>query len=491
MIQRLGWQASWGNPPAWATRRNPARATFGPAVGKVSKLLGKPFFPWQQYVADVAREVDPETGGPWYETVILFVQRRSGKTIMIPPLAAHECGRRGGAQAWITAQSRDNAVKRWREATDPLVPLRVGKRKVSNMFEELRWPSNSLFRPFAPKEETLHGEDPDLVFVDEYWTLGKIQAGIIREGYAAAWSVKPGQEWLMSAAGTHASTAMKDARKRGREASLDPDSRVAFFEWCVPETVGSLPVNKIGDEALLQLIMAHHPRTGFGLRESFIASEIGKDKTAAIRAFGGLDSDTSEVSMVIDESAFRRATDKTRRIPRGARVAFGLAADPDLRQAAITAGWQDPQDGRILTELIEERDQVRWSVPAAVALLQRWPGSVLMVRSDASGRDLADDVAVEMRDLELEESRLVRVSASDYAAACVRLRSGLEAIPEPSVLHLGERKLRTALQAADWHRSGWVPARGPVAVLAAHTLAVWGSTRIPAEPEPEPKFWVY
>lgn len=461
--------------------------TFGPAVAAVSAALGKPFFPWQRYVANVALEVDPETGGLWYETVGELVQRRSGKTIMIPAITAHVCGQPRAAQAWLTAQKRDNAVRRWREATDPLVLRGFGKRKIGNTQEEHRWPSGSLFRPFAPNEEALHGEDPDLVFLDEFWTLGLAEFQVIRESYAAAFSVKSGQEWFMSAAGTHASTALKGLRKSGRAATQDPTSRVAFFEWCIPETVDGAPVAKLDDEALLDLIWRHHPRAGHGLKKNFVMSEIRKDKTAALRAYGGLDSDTSEAEMVIDSGAFRRSTDRTKRIPARARVAFGLSSDPDLRQAAISISWKDPAGGHVLTELLESRDQVRWSVPSIIALLGRWEDSCVAVRSDAGGRDLADDVASEMAHLGIEASRLVRVSASDYAAACHRLRSGIEATP-PRVFHLGESGLRRAFQNARILRNVWMPDKGPISVLDAHTLAAWGAEHMPAIAEPEQPF---
>ena len=459
-------------------------------MGAVSAKLGKPFFPSQQFIADVAGEVDPATGGPWYETVIVLMPRRSGKTVMIPAKASHTCGQPVPAQAWITAQKRDNAVKRWRESTDPLVLAGWGKRTIGNMHEAHRWQSGSLYRPFAPNEEALHGDDPDVVFVDEFWTLGLLEFQTIREGYSAAWSVKPGQEWLLSAAGTHASTAMKDARKRGRAATLDPYSRIAFFEWCIPETVDGAPVGKLGDEQLLELIMRHHPRAGRGLRPGFVAAEIVRNRTAAIRAYGGLDSDTSEAEMVIDSGAFRRSTNRTRRIPGRARVAFGLASDPDLRQAGISVSWKDPTDGVTLTEVIETRDQVRWSVPAIIDLLGRWEDSCVAVRSDAGGRDLADDVAAEMVHLGIDGARLVRVSASDYAAACHRIRSGLESTPEPRVLQLGERDLRRALQAAGLRRGVWVPEKGPVAVLDAHTLAAWGADHLPVLAQPKRPFRV-
>lgn len=486
----IDWPSSWGAPPSWATRRNRARATHGPAIAGISQLLRKPFFPWQRYVVDVASEVDPKTGGPWYETVIVLVQRRSGKTVQIPAIAARECGQKDPRQVWLTAQKRDNAVKRWKDATQPLLPLvPAARRKISHSFEEMAWPSGSKFVPFAPDEDSMHGEDPDLVFVDEFWSLGLAQYQTIREGYSAAWSVKPGQEWLLSAAGTHASTALKDARRRGRAAVEDPSSRIAYFEWCIPDQVGGTPVAKLCDDELLRLIMAHHPRAGHGLRPDFVAGEIVKNRTGAIRAYGGLDSDTSEEESVIDGDSIRRSLRRDRSISRMAKVAFGLGLDSDLRQAAISVAWQDPADGVILTELIEARDQVRWSTSSAVALLGRWPGSVLAVRSDAGGRDLADDLRVEMAEAGIDPSRLVLVSQSDYAAACHRLRSGMESTP-PRVLHHGERELRRAMQAADLRRGVWVPARGPVAVLDSHSLAGWAATRIPAEPEPARPFRV-
>ena len=69
-------------------------------------------------------------------------------------------------------------------------------------------------------------------------SLGLAEFQVIREGYAAAWSVKPGQEWLLSAAGTAKSGALKHHRRKGRAATLKASSRIAFFEWCIEEEPG-------------------------------------------------------------------------------------------------------------------------------------------------------------------------------------------------------------------------------------------------------------
>ena len=129
-------------------------------------------------------------------------------------------------------------------------------------------------------------------------------------------------------------------------------------------------------------------------------------------------------------------------------------------------------------------------MPETLDVLGRWEGSSLAVRSDPGGRDLGDELARGMADLQLDVSRLMRVSQSDYAAACHRFRSGLQA-PAPRVLHRGESGFLGALRNAGEARGVWVAEKGPIAALDSHTLAAWASSRLPAEPAPPRKFFVY
>jgi len=50
-------------------------------VAEVAAQLGTPLMPWQQYVVDVALELDPETGQLAYREVVLTVPRQSGKAL--------------------------------------------------------------------------------------------------------------------------------------------------------------------------------------------------------------------------------------------------------------------------------------------------------------------------------------------------------------------------------------------------------------------------
>ena len=47
--------------------------------------------PWQQLAADIALEIDPETGDLWYEEVVITVPRQSGKTTLIFALLVWRC----------------------------------------------------------------------------------------------------------------------------------------------------------------------------------------------------------------------------------------------------------------------------------------------------------------------------------------------------------------------------------------------------------------
>ena len=65
------------------TARDPGRRTDGAIVAKFAELLGTPLLPWQRMVADVAGELDPDTGTYFYDTVILSTPRQCGKSTLV------------------------------------------------------------------------------------------------------------------------------------------------------------------------------------------------------------------------------------------------------------------------------------------------------------------------------------------------------------------------------------------------------------------------
>ena len=69
--------------PRWATPRSADRETLGGEVGALARQLGQPLMPWQQLVADVGLELDPESGLPAYREIVVTVPRQSGKTTLV------------------------------------------------------------------------------------------------------------------------------------------------------------------------------------------------------------------------------------------------------------------------------------------------------------------------------------------------------------------------------------------------------------------------
>ena len=495
-----GWQPSWGPAPRWGTARSPERETLGGLAGEVSAELGKPFFPHQQYVVDVTLELD---AGAWvYGLAVWYMQRRAGKTVGIAPVSAVTSTFELPLQVWLTAQKRESAVARWREATDPLMESDLApqlKRWVSNSHESLRWPNGSTFRPFAPDEDTMHGEDPDIVFRDEDWSFTLEQAALVEAGYSHAFSVKTGLDIRMSAAGTARSTSMKKTRALGRR-SVESGKRsgMAYFEWCVPEEgPDGRPVIDLPDDMLLELILMNHPRRGRGLREDFVAQQLDKDRRDALRAYGGIDNDESLDDWAAIAVPAMNAARAEKPIPPTARVALAVEVDPDSLEGSIVASWVWPE-GVVQVEAIERRPGVRWLRDTVDTIVTKQDvGAVAVVQAGPS-RGVADELAQV-----LDEGLLLRVPAEDYAAACKRFRDTIteqhktaEEKPLELLLHDPAGSLWAANRAAEEKplRSGlvWRPRSPdvPVSMLGAFALGTWVAARVPAPDEPD-SFWVY
>ncbi len=474
---------------------------MGGLAGQVSAALGKPFFPHQAYMMDVALEM--VAAGAWaYGEAIFYVVRRAGKSVLISPITAVVCSRESAAQVWITAQKRENAVARWLDAVTPLMESDMApslRRLISNSHELLEFPNKSTFKPFAPDEDSMHGEDPDVVIRDEDWSFTLEQAALVEAGYRAAFSVKMGLDVRLSAAGTARSTSMKATRARGRRAvEQGRRSGIAYFEWCVPEQgPDGRPIIEMPDDMLVELLLLNHPRRGRGVREDFIAAELDRDRRDALRAYGGIDNnEAADDWAVIDMAAMNRAR-ATEPIPADARVALAVEVDPDSLEASIVAAWVWPT-GAVQVETIERRAGVRWLADAVAAIVDAQDIGLVAVVQAGPSRGVAGELA-----RRLPDGVLKLVTAEDYAAACKQLRDTIveqhrQAAEQPLelLLHDPSGWLWAAVRAAEEKplRSGlgWRPRTPdtPVSMLGATALGALVAGQVPEPAEPA-GFWVY
>lgn len=471
--------------PRWATARIPERPTFGDAIGRIAVLLGRPLMPWQQLVVDVATEVqseaagDPSPGDWAYDDVTVTVQRQAGKTTLLRPVMAHRCGSWKLQRVFMTAQKREKARARWMDATDdfltsPLAPQ--VKRKTSRMGEELRWLSTqSTIGIFAPSDDDMHGETPDLVAVDELWAFARDVAKAIIGAYRPGFLTKNAQAWKFSTAGTDDSWWLNTARKTGR-AAVESGNRlgIAYFEWSLPDRVDGRLLDDLTDAELVQACIDHHPATGFTLRPAAVWSawaEMDGDRAEFLRAYGNRTAnDSAEQWRAVSEGVWTGQTD-TRGIPPAARVAFGVWVDEDGKDAAIAAGWRD-LGGGMHVEHLRHGDGVRWIIAHAEAVAGRQKPLTVAVANVGPARDVADE-------LEAAGVPVLRVSQADVKAATSR---HLSELAERSWWHLNHEDVTASARAAALLRGAWVRTGESVSLVGAQTLAGWGYDHAP-EPE--------
>ncbi|KZE91187.1 phage terminase large subunit family protein [Microbacterium sp. TNHR37B] len=227
----------------YATKRDPSRATRGAAIAAIARSLGWEPMPWQQEVWDVATEVD-DHGNYVYEKVLITVPRQSGKTTLFGPVQIHRAIELANARVYFTAQTGDDARTIMKtligrvEGSSRLAPHVAGKRSAAQT--GMVFPNKSEVWAFPPLPAKIHGKTPNLVGVDEIWTLSQLAGKeLIADGVEPAQITLRGrrQIWFMSTAGTAESTYMKALMKIGRRSVDEPGShpRFAYFEASLPD----------------------------------------------------------------------------------------------------------------------------------------------------------------------------------------------------------------------------------------------------------------
>jgi hypothetical protein len=431
--------------------------------------------PWQRHVADVALELDPDTGLLVYRRVVLTVPRQSGKTTELLATMVHR------AQAWkrqrisYTAQTRLKARKKWDEEHVPVLeasefrPLFRVTRQIGQ--EGIRWRNGSIHGLDAPSDEAAHGDTLDLGVIDE--AFAQVDARV-EQGMAPAMITRPQpQLWVVSTAGKSkmASPYLWGKVEAGRLA-VDAGicSGIAYFEWSAPNDA---PVD---DPATWWGCM---PALGHTVTEAAVRAELqDMDLAEFRRAYLNqwLDETPAEW-LVIGRAAWEALADPHSEITD--RPAFAVDMTPDRTWASVgVAGCR--ADGLRHVEVAEHRRGAAWVVPwlkERVDRADRWsPCAIVIAPSGPAGSLIAEAEAAGLE--------ILKPSITDVAAATGAFYDGTGANPlvdEPAWLrHLGQPELDLAVAGAVRRDLGdrWLWSRRGVLVdlspLPAVTLAAWG-----------------
>lgn len=431
--------------PRFFTPRTPGRPTLGPAVGRAARSLSFGLTPHQQFVSDVAGEVLP-SGRMAYPVVVLLMPRRGGKTKLLLPTFLQRAAGLSRAKCWYTAQTGGDAGltfrEEWLPELDRLAEAGHVRTRLSNgseAFTVVR--SGGRVGIFAPTRKALHGQDADVVGVDEGWSFSSMDGRALMQAIRPAQLTRPQRQlWIISAGGDESSEWLLEWRELGR-ALTGPDQGVAFFEW-------HPPVELADDETTYQLASgvdlddpavwaSTHPAVGHTVDLAALADDrrtfgVDEFQRAYLNVF-----QTGALDRVLPRLAWDRNVSAEASVKPGWGLVVTFDVAPESSSGAVVLSRRDPDSGRIVAELVDHRPGTSW-LAARVGQLATQHGARIV--ADSKGAPTV--VTAELRRLGHVVDEL---GAGDVAAAADAL---LSCLLNDSILVRDDPTMNTAAGAA-------------------------------------------
>jgi hypothetical protein len=456
--------------PRWTTPRNPNRPTRGGELGRFAKALGTPLMPWQQHVADVALEVDPDTGLLVYRRMVLTVPRQSGKTTLLLAKMVHRAQGFGRRQRiTYTAQNRLKARQKWEDEHLPILerspfrPLFTVRRQIGQ--EAIRWSNGSIHSLDAPTEEAGHGDVLDEGVIDEAFAQEDAR---VEQAMSPAMITRPQPQ--LSVVSTAGKSKLKSPYLWGKivagraavEAGIQTGA--CYFEWSAAPDVDP------GDRAARYTYM---PALGHTIPEAAVQAEfedmdLGEYRRAYMNQWGD---EAPDDWLVISQQQWDALVGPpTDRVP---PMAFGADMTPDMSWGAIGAFWRDGNLGHVEIPDGDHRPGTAWMADRLIELYKAWPTCAVVIAADGPASALIAPLQAV-----IPKDHLLTPSATQRAAATGQF---FEMVTDSQTLrHLGQPELTNALASARkqvvgdhwwWARKGLL---ADVSPLVAVTYAAWG-----------------
>ena len=474
-------------PPRFGTPRDLSRPTLGPAVGRVAELLGRPLMPWQQYVADVALEIDPATGLLVYDEVGLTVPRQSGKTTLKLSKATHRCTATGffGRRQHVvyTAQTRKDARKKFIEEFWPDLDASAtfaGRAKPhwGNGDEHIRFANGSWFGIEATTEKAGHGGVLDEAYIDE--AFAQVDDRLEQAFDPAMVTRRNKQLWIVSTAGwLDASPFLLDKVRIGREhVTSGASGRLAYFEWSADpdadpadeaEWWRCMPAlgHTIGIEAIRSALEKAERRGNLnGFRRAYLNQWVKKDAPA---------------DAPIDLEVWASLADRGDQRP--SPVVFSVEVSEDREWSSIGLAGRRP-DGRVHVQIVETGRKTGWVAGRVAELVKTWKPLGVAVNPSSPAGSLLGALASAGVDV-------VKVGGQELAQAC-----GLFAdkVDDGTLAHTAQPQVATAIGAAVKAKSGsawvWKPKDDTdISPLWAETIALHALDRMASKKARSGRVW--
>lgn len=369
-------------PPRYATERNPERKTLGGAVCKVMAAMGNDPMPWQRDGLAVACEIDPATGGFYYDTVIWVVLRRAGKTTVSRAKTKHRALTTEDALMVYTAQNRIKALARLRKdfykpfLRSPFASYLTRPRWRGGE-EALLWKNGAELAIDAVGRKAGHGDTLHEAHLDEAYAHvdSTLEGGV----QPTLMTVIGSQLWILSAAGDTSSTYLRGKVDLGRaiiESKLP--SRICYLEYSAdPDADPDDP----------ETLHNTHPAVGHTLDADRIMSQrVGKDEDSLReweRAWYGWWPQAKAPPKVIPTAAWESCYRGEGKPWTGA-LCWAIDTSPDRETTSISyAAPSIEPTAKCYAELLEERLGTAGVVERLVQLRGKHGGN--MVAMDGAG----------------------------------------------------------------------------------------------------------
>lgn len=456
--------------------------------------------PWQQYVADLAYELDDD-GRFFYDEIDITVPRQSGKTALIMAKTVFRLVRlpasHGPQRSTYTAQTRHAArkkleqdfaevLRRSRSSFTEITNVRARptrptqwKLSLNNGSENIRFGTGSYWQIDATSSESGHGDTLDDGTIDEAFAH---QSDDIEGAMRPAQATRAdAQLWVLSTAGHERSFYLYRKVLAGRKACESGDhGRVAYVEWSAEDDA------EPGDP---ETWWSCSPALGFTIDEAFLAGEweraqrkgaegvdtfrraylnqwptvpiLDVDGTSEIPADAWADSCDTE-STIVDSNPPHR---------------FALDVAEDRSWSCFAVAGRETGTDRVHGEIIDGGYQrgTTWCVARAQELYRRHRTPIVVCKGSPA-------ISL-VPELEAAGVKVEELSTEDHARACGQF---FDAVTSDGFTHIGQGPLDIAVRGAVSRPYGdaWVWSRRKSSVditpLAAVTLALFAYTSQPA-----------
>lgn len=422
--------------PVYETVRSLERSTDGHKVAWMAEKMHQPLMDWQRRVADVGKEIDPDSGLPAYREVVVTVMRQNGKTTLLLSVECETLWKPNRRVAY-TAQSGVDGRQKFVEDQVPLLEASQLDGKIRQYFRAadntgMWWWNGSRLKVLNVGQSAGHGKTLDLAVIDEAFADTNDQR---EQALRPAMVTKPAaQIWNISTAGTPESAYLKRKVDLGRAAvRAGKREGIAYFEWAIPDD----------EDVYSPDVWARFmPAYGVTITERVLRTEAENMKEGEFRrAYGNQWTETEE--RVILAEWWRAVQDLSVVVSKSAPV-YACDARADRSQSAVVKA---DRSGSI--EVVAVRPGTGWLVDELTSKLDE----DTPIAFDRNGplAFLADD-------LRGHDMKVVPLDSLDVRKACGRFYDGVAdqkmRVRSDGRLDeaVGAAVRRTTADAWAWHR---------------------------------------